>query len=266
MRRSGGKDFLRAASGVIAFTGTVLGDPAGGFYASQDADVTAEDEGGYFTWTDGELREVLDSQEYEIVQSRLITPRGSMHHDPSKSVLSLNETAVSTAERTGRSVAVVETVLEEAKKKLFARRITRTAPVIDKALYPSLNGMMIAAWFRASLVLDDPALGQTAIKALERIMRERWHGGRVWHADGIAGLLDDYIHLTDALSSGYEATGHHTLLDKAEELMALCKRRSSWTRQRAVSSIPSRRSWAPGSNGSRTSPSPRATRSPSRCC
>ena len=104
------------ARGIIAFTREVLSDPRGGFFASQDADVTPDDEGGYFTWTEEELRKALDPKEYEIVRSRLVSPRGSMHHDPSKSVLSLNETAASAAERTGRSVAVVESILKRQRR------------------------------------------------------------------------------------------------------------------------------------------------------
>ncbi len=222
---SGEARFAAAARDIIRFAGTVLGDPCGGFFASQDADVTPEDEGGYFTWTDGELREVLDSREYEIVASRLFHPRGAMHHDPRKHVLAANEDAAAISERMGLSRDAFEKLLETAKQKLLARRLTRTAPLIDKALYPSLNGMMIAAYFRAAMVLDDGELIASALTALDRVMQERWKAGRVWHAEEIPGLLEDHIHLVDALIAGYEATGRSDLLDRADELMAVCRER-----------------------------------------
>ena len=55
----GNEQFREIAVDIIAFTREVLSDPRGGFYASQDADVTPDDEGGYFTWTDEDLRSAL---------------------------------------------------------------------------------------------------------------------------------------------------------------------------------------------------------------
>ena len=37
------------------------------FYASQDADVTPDDEGGYFTWNDEDFRKLLDDEEYKVL-------------------------------------------------------------------------------------------------------------------------------------------------------------------------------------------------------
>jgi uncharacterized protein YyaL (SSP411 family) len=143
-----------------------------------------------------------------------------MHHDRSKTVLSRNEPLPAIADRTGRSVAGIEKVLRESMQKLLERRKARTAPLIDRALYPSLNGMMIAAHFRAYQVLGDPALLDPAINALDRILRGAADGLR--HAEGVPGLLEDYVHLVDALAAGYEATGQARFLDKAETIMAVC--------------------------------------------
>jgi hypothetical protein len=218
----GGETFLQAARGILKFAGTELADPGGGFYASQDADVTPEDEGGYFTWTDAELREVLDARQYEAMTAHFIHPGGSMHHDPRKNVLTSNQTAAAIAEGTGKSEADVEALLQEAKGKMLARRLTRTAPLVDKMLYPSLNGMMIAAYFRAYNVMDEPAMLKVAERALERILNERFRNGVLWHAEGIPGLLEDYIHVLDALVAGYEATARPRYLERAEALMGIC--------------------------------------------
>ena len=44
--------YREVAEGLIAWVTEVLSDPArGGFYASQDADQTLDDDGDYFTWT-----------------------------------------------------------------------------------------------------------------------------------------------------------------------------------------------------------------------
>ncbi|HET7039749.1 MAG TPA: DUF255 domain-containing protein, partial [Gemmatimonadales bacterium] len=43
--------YRRTTEGIVAWVMTVLSDPAGGYFASQDADVGLDDDGDYFTWT-----------------------------------------------------------------------------------------------------------------------------------------------------------------------------------------------------------------------
>ncbi len=60
----------------------------GGFYGSQDADMTLDDDGDYFTWTRGEAAEVLTPEELEVAgQYYDIGDLGDMHHNPAKNVL-----------------------------------------------------------------------------------------------------------------------------------------------------------------------------------
>ncbi len=82
--------FLREiAEGIIDWTNTVLSDQAlGGFYASQDADQTLDDDGDYFTWTQEEVRAVLTPEESRVIELAYdVEPRGEMHHNPAKNVL-----------------------------------------------------------------------------------------------------------------------------------------------------------------------------------
>ena len=85
--------------GLIAWVGEVLSDPArGGFFASQDADQTLDDDGDYFTWTLAELRAVLDPQEARVMELYYdVLPRGEMHHNSEKNVLWIAETPESIA-------------------------------------------------------------------------------------------------------------------------------------------------------------------------
>src|SRR5579863_7784529 len=81
--------FRETAEGIIAWVGEVLSDPArGGFYASQDADQTLDDDGDYFTWTQAELRAVLTPEEARVMELYYdVVPHGEMHHNPEKNVL-----------------------------------------------------------------------------------------------------------------------------------------------------------------------------------
>jgi len=219
-----GEDRFRDATrSIIAFIRSELADQSGGFYASQDADVTPDDEGGYFTWTDQELREALSSEEYRALSLHLVPDNGSLHHDPSKTVLALNRNVAEIASRMGMPQETVRAIIERDKAALLARRRTRQAPFIDRTLYTSLNGMLIAAFFRASQALGDRSLAAFAERSLDRILELRFRKGTLYHAEEVPALLEDYVHLIDAALSGYEATGNERNLQRAEELMALCR-------------------------------------------
>jgi uncharacterized protein YyaL (SSP411 family) len=214
--------FRDVARGILAYTREVLSDPRGGFYASQDADVTPDDEGGYFTWTDEELRNTLTDEEYEVLTAHFVDERSTMHHDPSKKVLSLSITPEEIAKQLGKSIDEVNHIIVGGKKKLLKEREGRQAPFIDTALYTSLNGMMIASYFHAFAVLGDNEVKQFGMKSLERILNERRLAGTLFHVEDVPAVLDDYIHLIDALIAGYEATAEQRYLSLADDLMTEC--------------------------------------------
>ena len=55
-----------------------------------DADVTPDDEGGYFTWTDDEIRGILTADEYAAFTLYFTHTKNTMHHDDNKFVLSVS--------------------------------------------------------------------------------------------------------------------------------------------------------------------------------
>src|SRR6202034_1431691 len=60
----------------------------GGFYASQDADISLDDDGDYFTWTRAEAEEVLERGDVLVAEALYdINEVGEMHHNPAKNVL-----------------------------------------------------------------------------------------------------------------------------------------------------------------------------------
>ena len=94
----------------------------GGFYASQDADISLEDDGDYFTWTRDEAAAVLTAEELAIAELYYdIGPLGDMHHNPQKNVLHRNFTVEETAQRLGREQSGVERDLATAKRNSTPR-------------------------------------------------------------------------------------------------------------------------------------------------
>ena len=218
----GDSRFRDTAQGIITYTKEVLSDPHGGFYASQDADVTPDDEGGYFTWTHEEFRNVLSKEEFEVLSAHLLNDRAVMHHDRRKKALSLSRGPEEIAERLGKSPDEVRSIIKHGKTKLLEVRKKRQTPFVDTALYTSLNGMLIASYFRAFAVLGDEHLREFGVKSLERVLRERLIRGKLLHTEGVGAVLEDYVYLIDALIAGYEATAVQRFLSLADDLLLTC--------------------------------------------
>jgi uncharacterized protein YyaL (SSP411 family) len=221
----GDERFKEVAEDIIRFVRNVLSDPHGGFYASQDADVTPSDEGGYFTWTDEDFKRVLTHEEYQVLALHFFHERGSLHHDQAKKVLFVFMEPGEIAGKLGMDGETVAAIIGRGKEKLLRERNSREAPIVDKNLYTALNGMLVASCLRSFRVLNDPWLLQFGVKSLDRILRERLINDKLFHSEGIAAVLDDYINLIDALVAAYEATGEKRFLSRADELMERCRER-----------------------------------------
>ncbi len=210
--------FLREiAEGIIDWTNAVLSDQErGGFYASQDADQTLDDDGDYFTWTMDEVRAVLTPEESRLVEMRYdVEARGEMHHNPAKNVLWI---AKSIAEITqaiggGLDMAAVRLILARAKGKLLLARTARPVPFVDTTHYVAWNAMFVSAYLDAAAVLGGEkgaACRAFALKTLDRMLGEAWSDARGFaHRMGGArldGSLDDQVFAGLALLDAYEAT------------------------------------------------------------
>jgi len=221
----GDEFYKKIAENIIYFVRKELSRPDGGFYASMDADVTPDDEGGYFTWTDEELRKLLTEEEYTVVSLYFVNKGHTMHHDEKKFVLSVCIGVKDVAARVNMDMEAVKSLLESARVKLLAERDKRQKPVVDTALYTSLNGMMIAAFLKAYRAFGDEALKDFAIKSLEQILALNMEDRRLFHSQGVKALLDDYIFLIDALLAAYEVSANKEYLALAEGFMETCLER-----------------------------------------
>jgi uncharacterized protein len=224
--------FRETAEGIIAWVGEVLSDPAhGGFYSSQDADQTLEDDGDYFTWTQQETRAVLTPDEARVAEHYYdIGPRGEMHHNPEKNVLWIGESIEALAKNLGMDEAHARNLLTRAKAKLLAaRRVRRPTPTIDQTLYVGWNSMFVSAYLEAARVLERPDCREFALKTLERVLGEAWDDAKGFlHRVGgprLEGSLDDQIFAAAALLDAYEVTLDRRYFDVAERAIHLAVER-----------------------------------------
>jgi uncharacterized protein YyaL (SSP411 family) len=202
----------------------------GGFYASQDADFSLDDDGDYFTWTRDEAAAVLTPEELAVAGAYYdIGEMGDMHHNPAKNVLHVRTTIQSVARSNQIELEVAQERLASAKKKLYAARLARPTPYVDKTIYVGWNAMCISAYIEAGRVLGLPEVVDFGLKSLDRILREAWSpesgvGHVVAYGEGtapkqrVAGVLEDYMFLGHAALDAWEATGEMRYFTVAEAI------------------------------------------------
>jgi uncharacterized protein YyaL (SSP411 family) len=230
--------FRETANGIIAWVDEVLSDRArGGFYASQDADQSLDDDGDYFTWSVEEVRQTLSPEEARMIELYYdVEPRGEMHHDPAKNVLWIKRTAEQVAHHLGSSVADTCLLLQHAKEKLLTARRRRPTPVIDTTIYIGWNAMFVSAYLDAGRVLGRVDCVEFALRTLDRLLAEGWDENKGFaHRIGsgasstspnptstrLEGSLDDQVFAGLALLDAYEATLDPRYFQRAERTLQL---------------------------------------------
>ncbi len=227
---TGDEFFAGVAGDIIRWMDEWLSDHAhGGFYASQDADYSMEDDGDYFTWTLEETKAVLAADEAAVAALYYdIQEAGGMHHNPAKNVLCVSDSVEEIARRLGLAKDQVGGLLAAAQKKMYAARLLRPTPYVDKTIYAGWNAMCVSAYLEAAKVLDLAPARHFALRSLDRLLAEGWTGGSnstvagegarstlrhvIAYSDPKAewretsGVLDDYAFAVIACLDAYEAT------------------------------------------------------------
>jgi uncharacterized protein len=220
--------FTQTANGIVDWVNATLSDQQrGGFYGSQDADQTLDDDGDYFTWTRDEVSAALAPDEARAVQIYYdVEAHGEMHHNPAKNVLWVTSSFGDLAQKLGIDGAAARELIARAKKKMLAVRLKREpTPAIDTTVYVSWNAMFVSAYLAAARVLVRPELRAFALKTLERILTEAWDNEKGFgHRVGgprLEGSLDDQVFTAMALLDAYEATLDARYFATAERALQL---------------------------------------------
>ena len=225
--------FAGVARDIIRWMDEWLSDRAhGGFYASQDADYSMDDDGDYFTWTLAETKAALAEDEAAVAALYYdIQEVGDMHHNRAKNVLHVSSSALSSVEEIARRLNIEEerarTLLATAQKKMYAARRLRPTPYVDKTVYAGWNAMCVSAYLEAAKVLDLAEVRHFALRSLDRLLSEGWNAERgmkhvIAYSEAfsdvragprdvavpvpVPGVLDDYAFAVIACLDAYEAT------------------------------------------------------------
>src|SRR6202521_3255270 len=232
---TGDEFFAGVARDIIRWMDEWLSDRAhGGFYASQDADYSMDDDGDYFTWTLEETKAALTEDEAAVATLYYdINEVGDMHHNPAKNVLHIRTPIRSGLGEIARRLNIAEeragALLDAAKEKMYAARLLRPTPYVDKTIYAGWNAMCVSAYLEAAKVLDLAEARHFALRSLDRLIAEGWNAGRgmrhvIAYSEAfsdaraerrevgaaipvsVPGVLDDYAFAVIACLDAYEAT------------------------------------------------------------
>ncbi len=159
-----------------------------------------------------------------------IEAAGEMHHNPAKNVLWVRALPEEVASRMGVDITKALDLLASAKTKLYAARLKRPTPFVDKTVYVSWNAMCVSAYLQAAQALSglDHAR-KFALRSLDRILSQAWNKQRglshvIAYADPnaekrfVSGLLDDYAFTALACIDAYEVTGDMSYFNFAQRV------------------------------------------------
>jgi uncharacterized protein YyaL (SSP411 family) len=186
--------------------------PDGGFYSTQDADSEGH-EGKFFVWDLEEIQKTLGEKDAAPFSAYYnITEAGNFEGKNIPNVTKPSDD--------------ISASLKESRRKLFELRETRIKPDRDEKILTAWNGLMLASFAEAGVILGRPDYTNAARRNAEFVLsnlREEGRLLRTWK-DGRAkfnAYLEDYAFLSEGLLTLFETTGEVRWL---KESMALADR------------------------------------------
>jgi len=217
------RGFAAVARATLDFVLAEMTGPEGGFLSAIDAETDGH-EGAYYTWTEAELRQILQPDDYALL-SRVYGFSGRPNFEGTRYVLHLPEPLAEAARPLGVSEDELRRRLEPGRRALLAARAGRRRPLVDDKVLADWNGLMIGAFARVGALLGEArylAAGKRAADFLlaqlasARPLLHAWREGRA----RIPAFLDDYAFLVEGLLSLQAATGEDLYADEALRLQA----------------------------------------------
>jgi uncharacterized protein YyaL (SSP411 family) len=219
-RATGNEFFERVMTETLDYLTREMLHSEGGFYSTQDADSEGE-EGKFFVWSRIEVNQILGEADGEIF-ARIydVTESGNFE---GKNILHPTLTVQQAAGLFKKTPDQIETMIAQAKQKLFAARETRKKPFRDEKIITSWNGLMLSGLAEALKITAKPSFLGAASSTIQLIFTKMISDGLLLHTykGGNAtqlGFLDDYAFLALGLLDFYEATLERSALERAVEL------------------------------------------------
>ena len=221
---------------TLKFVTEEMQSPEGGFYSALDADSERIDkpgthaEGAYYLWHEAELKKALSSAEFDFVKKYFhIRKNGNIDSDPQNEFTNLNIFYIDEEFRNTVLTKQQEKWLVSVREKLNKIRRQRPRPHLDDKIITAWNGMMLAAFAKASVVFNDLEFLEEAEQTAGFIKTHLYNKktGKLYrqyraqiNAAGASAeaTLSDYAWLIYGLLDMYEAGRNKQWLNWAREL------------------------------------------------
>jgi uncharacterized protein len=210
-RRTGSPLAHRVAVDTCDWMIAELGTAEGGLASALDADSEGE-EGRFYVWTPGQLRDALGPADGQYA-AEVFGVTGEGTFERGASVLQRRADPADGARFAGIRAA------------LLAVRDRRVRPGRDDKVVAAWNGLAIAALAEVGLLLDRPDFTEAALRAAGLLARVHLAGGRLVRTsrDGVpgtsAGVLEDYACVAEGYLSLSGVTGQGRWVALAGELL-----------------------------------------------
>jgi hypothetical protein len=210
---TGRADFARVVRTTLDYVLREMTSPEGAFWSATDADSEGE-EGRFFVWSEGEIRQILKDQAPRFIAFHGVTQRGNFEGG---NVLSVPRPD----EREWEALA-------GARELLRLEREHRPHPLLDDKVLAAWNGLMISALAVGGRVLSEPRFVEAAARAAGFALDRLRVDGRLQRSfrddrTSGPGFLEDQAFLVQGLLDLFEATFEPHWLATAVELAWQCE-------------------------------------------
>ncbi len=205
---------------TVEFIRLELTNAEGGFYSSLDADSEGE-EGRFYVFTKGELREIIGAEEPIFSDYYNCTAAGNWEHG--RNILHRRQTDEDFAATHQLTPGTVAERVTGWKQKVMAVRATRVRPGLDDKVLTGWNALMLQGLTDAYRAFAEPEFLTMAEHNARFIQNNLREGARLFRTSknghpSISGFLEDYALVIQAYISLYEVSFAETWLREAEEL------------------------------------------------
>jgi len=203
---SGEQSAHETVEGILDYVLREMTHPDGGFYSTQDADSEGH-EGKFFVWDIKEIQQTLGEKDAAAFSAYYnITEAGNFEGKNIPNVTLPDEEVAKS--------------LEESRRRLFELRETRIKPDRDEKILTAWNGLMLASFAEAGVILNRRDYTDAARRNAEFVLSNLREDGRLLRTwkDGRAkfnAYLEDYAFLSEGLLTLFETTGELRWLKEA---------------------------------------------------
>lgn len=217
------KLYRQVAEETLEFVERELMSNEGAFYSALDAETNGV-EGEYYVWEARDLDKILGQDAAAFKEAYHVKDLSDFEHG---NVLRLSPKQLPGPARDislGAKNSADTDEFSTSRRKLLEVRNQRPKLLRDEKILVGWNGLMIGAFARAGMLLDQPDFVRTAEKAAIFLMTNvRDQQGRLMHTytagqSRLNAYLDDYAFVIDGLLALHEATSEAKWLRAARQL------------------------------------------------